>query len=144
MKNFLFTSESITEGHPDKICDQVSDAVLDAFFAKDPKARVACEVSAATGLLLVMGEVTANCYVDIQTVARDVVRRIGYTDSRHGFDADSLALLVALNSQSPDIALGVDRSFEAKEGGSVGAADLGAGDQGMMFGYRVDFFQFYC
>ena len=138
MKNYLFTSESVTEGHPDKICDQVSDAVLDAFLAKDPQARVACEVSAATGLLLVMGEVTADCYVDIQAVARDAVRRIGYTDSRYGFDADSLALLVALNSQSPDIALGVDRSFEAKVGGSAVEAGLGAGDQGMMFGYATN------
>jgi len=135
MKNYLFTSESVTEGHPDKICDQVSDAVLDAFLAKDPQARVACEVSAATGLLLVMGEVTADCYVDIQTVARDVIRRIGYTDARYGFDADALALLVALNNQSPDIALGVDRSLEAK---SDGTADLGAGDQGMMFGYATN------
>jgi len=156
MKNFLFTSESVTEGHPDKICDQVSDAILDAFLAKDPQARVACEVSAATGLLLVMGEVTADCYVDIQAVARDTVRRIGYTGSQYGFDADSSALLVALNGQSPDIALGVDRSFEAKVDGvgrvSVGSgagddvlggfagssADLGAGDQGMMFGYAAN------
>ena len=131
MKNFLFTSESVTEGHPDKICDQVSDAILDAFLSKDPNARVACEVSAATGLLLVMGEVTADCYVDIQTVARGVVRNIGYNDSKHGFDADSLSLLVALNSQSPDIVQGVDNSFEAK-------GSLGAGDQGMMFGYATN------
>jgi len=166
MKNFLFTSESVTEGHPDKICDQVSDAVLDAFLAKDPNARVACEVSAATGLLLVMGEVTADCYVDIQAVARDTVRRIGYTGSQYGFDADSSALLVALNGQSPDIALGVDRSFEAKAVGSIrndadcdavggsvgngadcgndvfgsagGSSDLGAGEQGMMFDYATN------
>jgi S-adenosylmethionine synthetase len=135
MKDFLFTSESVTEGHPDKLCDQVSDAVLDAILAKDPLARVACEVSAATGLLLVMGEVTTDCYVDVQSVARDTVRRIGYTDSRHGFDADSIAVLVALNSQSPDIALGVDRSLETKAGGTSG---FGAGDQGMMFGYASD------
>ena len=135
MKNFLFTSESVTEGHPDKICDQVSDAILDAILAKDTNARVACEVSAATGLLLVMGEVAADCYVDVQAIARDTVRRIGYTDSRYGFDADSVAVLVALNGQSPDIALGVDRSLEAKSGEDTG---LGAGDQGMMFGYASD------
>jgi len=124
MQNFLFTSESVTEGHPDKICDQVSDAVLDAILAKDPQARVACEVSAATGLLLVMGEITTVCYADVQGIARDTVRRIGYTGARHGFDADSIAVLTALNSQSPDIALGVDRD--------------GAGDQGMMFGYATN------
>lgn len=135
MKNFLFTSESVTEGHPDKICDQVSDAVLDAILAKDPTARVACEVSAATGLLLVMGEVSTDCYVDVQGVARDTVRRIGYTDAHYGFDAESVAVLVALNSQSPDIALGVDRSLEAKSGEDSG---MGAGDQGMMFGYATD------
>ena len=99
MRDYLFTSESVTEGHPDKICDQVSDAVLDAIIAKDPQARVACEVSAATGLLLVMGEITTDCYVDIQAIARDTVRRIGYDDARYGFDADSVAVLVALNSQ---------------------------------------------
>jgi len=135
MKNFLFTTESVTEGHPDKLCDQVSDAVLDAILAKDPQARVACEVSAATGLLLVMGEVTTDCYVDIQSVARDAVRRIGYTDSRYGFDADSVALLVSLNTQSSDIAMGVDNSLEAKSGEASG---MGAGDQGMMFGYATD------
>jgi len=143
MEKFLFTSESVTEGHPDKICDQVSDAILDAFLAKDPTARVACEVSATTGLLLVMGEVTADCYVDIQSVARDTVRHIGYTDARFGFDADTIALLVALNNQSPDIALGVNISLEDKLGsGSVGSdtkdSSLGAGDQGMMFGYATD------
>ena len=135
MKNFLFTSESVTEGHPDKLCDQVSDAVLDAILAKDPQARVACEVSAATGLLLVMGEVTTDCYVDIQAVVRDTVRRIGYSGGRFGFDADSIAVITALNSQSPDIALGVDRSLESKSGEAVG---IGAGDQGMMFGYATN------
>ena len=124
MQNYLFTSESVTEGHPDKLCDQVSDAVLDAILAKDPAARVACEVAAARGLLLVTGEITTDCYVDIERIARDTVRRIGYTDPRFGFDADSIAVLVSINSQSPDIALGVDRH--------------GAGDQGMMFGYATD------
>ena len=135
MKDFLFTSESVTEGHPDKICDQVSDAILDAILAKDPQARVACEVSATTGMLLVMGEVTTNCYVDIQKIARDTVRRIGYASARYGFDADSAAVLVLLNSQSPDIALGVDRSLEDKSGEASG---MGAGDQGMMFGYATN------
>ena len=135
MNNFLFTSESVTEGHPDKLCDQVSDAVLDAIIAKDPQARVACEVSAATGMLFVMGEVTTDCYVDVQGIARDTIRRIGYNDSRYGFDADSVAVMVSLNSQSPDIALGVDNSMETKSGENSG---MGAGDQGMMFGYATD------
>ena len=124
MQNYLFTSESVTEGHPDKICDQISDSVLDAILAQDPQARVACEVSAATGLVLVMGEITTNCYVDVQGIARDTVRRIGYTGGSFGFDADSVAVITTLNSQSPDIAMGVDRE--------------GAGDQGMMFGYATD------
>ena len=124
MQNYLFTSESVTEGHPDKLCDQVSDAVLDAILDRDPAARVACEVMAARGLLLVTGEITTDCYVDIQRIARDTVRRIGYTDSRFGFDADSAAVLVSVGSQSPDIALGVDK--------------FGAGDQGMMFGFATD------
>ena len=135
MNNYLFTSESVTEGHPDKLCDQVSDAILDAILAKDPAARVACECSAATGLLLIMGEITTNANVDFQAVARNTVRRIGYSDLRHGYDADSIAVLTALNKQSADIALGVDHSLETKEGAAAG---LGAGDQGMMFGYATN------
>ena len=135
MKDFLFTSESVTEGHPDKLCDQISDAVLDAILAKDPTARVACEVAATTGVVFVMGEVTTSCSVDVQTIVRDTVRRIGYTGARWGFDADSIAVPVSLSNQSPDIALGVDTSLEAKSGGSF---SNGAGDQGMMFGYATD------
>ncbi len=135
MKDFLFTSESVTEGHPDKLCDQISDAVLDAILAKDPAARVACEVAAATGIVFVMGEISTSCTVDVQTIVRDTVRRIGYTGAGSGFDADSIAVLVSLNSQSPDIALGVDASLEEKAGGSF---SNGAGDQGMMFGYATD------
>lgn len=134
MKNYLFTSESVTEGHPDKLCDQISDAVLDAILTKDPQARVACEVAAATGGIIVMGEITTDCYVDVQRVVRDTVRRIGYTAAQ-GFDPDSISVLVSLNGQSPDIALGVDLSLEAKSGEDSGQ---GAGDQGMMFGYATD------
>jgi len=133
---YLFTSESVTEGHPDKICDQISDAVLDAILAKDPKARVACEVCTTTGMVLVMGEITTNCYVDIEKVARDTIREIGYTGGDMGFDADSCAVLVTLSGQSPDIAMGVNASLESRADGSE--ADTGAGDQGMMFGYACD------
>ena len=135
MQNCLFTSESVTEGHPDKLCDQVSDAVLDAILAQDPQARVACEVSASAGQLHVMGEITADCNVDVERVTRDTVRRIGYTGQKFGFDADSCEVMVSLNNQSPDIALGVDRSIEDKSGETVG---MGAGDQGMMFGYATN------
>ena len=135
MKKTLFTSESVTEGHPDKLCDQISDAVLDAYLAHDANARVACETTAATGMLLITGEVTAAAAVDIPVVARETLRRIGYGDPRFGFPADSVAVLAAMNSQSPDIALGVNRSLEAKLGG---AQELGAGDQGMVFGYACD------
>ena len=133
---YLFTSESVTEGHPDKICDQISDAVLDAILAKDPKARVACEVTTTTGMVLVAGEITTNCYADVEKIARDTVREIGYTGADMGFDADACCVLVTLSGQSPDIALGVDASLESRETGSE--KDTGAGDQGMMFGYACN------
>lgn len=135
--NKFFTSESVTEGHPDKICDQISDAVLDAIFAKDPYARVACETSATTGLVLVMGEISTDCYVDIQSVARNTIRRIGYDRAKYGFDCDTCAVLTAIHEQSADIALGVDNSVEHRETGDV-ADTFGAGDQGMMFGYATN------
>ena len=124
MSRRLFTSESVTEGHPDKICDQISDAVLDAILAKDPLARVACETTTTTGLIYVMGEVTTNCYVDIEEIARETVREIGYTRAKFGFDCDSCAVITSLKGQSPDIAMGVDNE--------------GAGDQGMMFGFACN------
>jgi S-adenosylmethionine synthetase len=135
--NKFFTSESVTEGHPDKICDQISDAVLDAILAKDPYARVACETSATTGLVLVMGEITTNCYVDIQSVARNTIRRIGYDRAKYGFDCDTCAVLTAIHEQSEDIAMGVDDSVEHRAGGDE-ADRFGAGDQGMMFGYATN------
>ncbi|WNR44680.1 methionine adenosyltransferase [Paenibacillus roseipurpureus] len=137
----LFTSESVTEGHPDKICDQISDSVLDAFLANDPNARVACEVSVATGLVLVIGEITSKSeYVDIQAIARQTIKDIGYTRAKYGFDSQTCAVLVSLNEQSPDIAQGVDRALEAREG-SMSDAEIeaiGAGDQGLMFGFAVN------
>jgi len=133
----FFTSESVTEGHPDKICDQVSDAVLDAIFQCDPQARVACETAVTTGLVLVMGEITTSCYVDIPKIVRETLRDIGYTRAKYGFDSDTCAVVTSIDEQSPDIALGVDKALEAKTGEMSDdlIEAIGAGDQGMMFGY---------
>ncbi|MBQ7064394.1 MAG: methionine adenosyltransferase [Firmicutes bacterium] len=133
--NRLFSSESVTEGHPDKICDQISDGILDAILSEDPMARVACETVCTTGMVMVMGEITTECYVDIPAIVRKIVRQIGYNNSAYGFDGDTCAVLTSLDEQSPDIALGVDRSLEAKRGVMDEDMSLGAGDQGMMFGY---------
>ncbi|MBR2130771.1 methionine adenosyltransferase [Aerococcus sp.] len=138
MNKRLFTSESVTEGHPDKVADQISDAILDAILAQDPQARVACETAVNTGLVLVFGEVTTSAYVDIQKIVRNTVREIGYRDGKFGFDADSIAVLVSLDEQSPDIAQGVDDAIETRETGEVGNKLIGAGDQGIMFGYATD------
>lgn len=133
----LFTSESVSEGHPDKVADQISDAILDAILTKDPKARVACETSVTTGLVLVFGEISTTAYVDIQKVVRETIKRIGYTKSKYGFDGDTVAVLVAIDEQSPDIAQGVDEALEVR-GKDQNLDEIGAGDQGLMFGFAVD------
>ena len=137
MEKFLFTSESVTEGHPDKICDQISDAILDAIMEADPNSRVACETATTTGLVLVMGEITTNAYVDIQKIVRETIREIGYTRGKFGFDADNCAVITAIDEQSTDIAMGVNKALEAKENrmSEDEIEAIGAGDQGMMFGY---------
>ena len=137
MEKLLFTSESVTEGHPDKMCDQISDAILDALLEKDPMSRVACETATTTGMVMVMGEITTNAYVDIQKIVRDTVREIGYTRGKYGFDADTCGVITAIDEQSTDIAMGVDKALEAKENlmSDEEIEAIGAGDQGMMFGY---------
>ena len=137
MSHRFFTSESVTEGHPDKICDQISDAVLDAILEKDPAGRVACETTASTGLIHIMGEISTSCYVDIPKVAREVIRAIGYDRAKYGFDCDTCGIITNIDEQSSDIAMGVDNSYENKESGAS-ELDNGAGDQGMMFGYACD------
>ncbi|MBQ5977585.1 MAG: methionine adenosyltransferase, partial [Oscillospiraceae bacterium] len=137
MSHFLFTSESVTEGHPDKICDQISDAILDAILAQDPMGRVACETVVSTGLVHVMGEISTSCYVDIPKITREVIRDIGYDRAKYGFDCDTCGIITNIDEQSGDIAMGVDRALESKTG-EDSELQNGAGDQGMMFGYACD------
>ena len=139
MSHRVFTSESVTEGHPDKVCDQISDAVLDDILAHDPNAHVACETFTTTGMVVVMGEITTSHYTDIPSIVRRTVERIGYTDPAYGFDYRSCAVMTAIDEQSPDIAMGVNQSYEVQQGGDSDPLDMvGAGDQGMMFGYACD------
>ena len=136
----LFTSESVTEGHPDKICDKISDAILDAIIARDPDARVACETAVTTGLVLVMGEITTKCYVDIPRIVRETIREIGYDRAKYGFDCDTCAVITSIDEQSPDIAMGVNEAFEARNHAAADAtsATIGVGDQGIMFGFACN------
>ncbi|WP_291637317.1 methionine adenosyltransferase [Clostridium sp.] len=134
----LFTSESVTEGHPDKICDQISDAILDAILALDPNGRVACETTVTTGIVNVMGEISTNCYVDIPKIVRQTIKEIGYTDAKFGFDSENCAVVTSIDEQSPDIAMGVNEGLESKTGQQTGIDSIGAGDQGMMFGFATN------